>query len=218
MVVLGAFGQGVLFGLLLALLIGPVFFALIQTSIEKGFASGAGMALGIALSDSMYVLIASFGVAMMANSLDFQIGLGLIGGIIMLLFGFVNLFKKVKGQNAGAESGEPTNLMKQMVKGFLLNGVNPFVLLFWIGIATMVNLTYQYPVDLQIVFFCAIILTVLLLDLVKAYAANKLRNLLTPRFLTWMNRIVGIVLIMSSFRLFYFSIEAMGLCCEFAIW
>lgn len=218
MAVLEAFGQGVLFGLLLALLIGPVFFALIQTSIEKGFPSGAGMAVGIAASDSMYVLIASFGVAIISESQNFQVVLGLFGGIIMLLFGFTSMFKKVKEQSPGTRSGESNDLMKQIVKGFLLNGINPFVLLFWIGVATMVNLTYQYTFNLQVGFFSGIILTVLLLDLIKAYAANKLRRLLTPQFLSWMNRIVGIVLILSSLRLFYFSLDALGLLSNLAIW
>lgn len=210
MAVLEALGKGVFFGLMLALLIGPVFFALIQTSIEKGFASGAGMAVGIAISDSMYVLIASFGVALMSNSQYFQMWLGWIGGIIMVLFGIINFFKKVKGKGEGITVTGKGNLSKQIIKGFLLNGVNPFVLLFWIGIASMVSLTFQYPLNLQIVFFSAIIVTVLLLDLVKAFAANKLSRLLTPKFFTWMNRIVGIVLVFSGFRLFYFAMEAMG--------
>lgn len=211
MAVLDALGKGVFFGLMLALLIGPVFFALIQTSIEKGFASGAGMAVGIAISDSMYVLIASFGVALMSNSQYFQMWLGWVGGIIMVLFGIVNFFKKVKEKGEGITVTGKGNLSKQIIKGFLLNGVNPFVLLFWIGIASMVSLTFRYPLNLQVVFFCAIIVTVLLLDLVKAFAANKLRRLLTPKFFTWMNRIVGIVLVFSGFRLFYFAMEAMGL-------
>ena len=210
MAVLEALGKGVFFGLMLALLIGPVFFALIQTSIEKGFASGAGMAVGIAISDSMYVLIASFGVALMSNSQYFQMWLGWIGGIIMVLFGIINFFKKVKGKGEGITVTGKGNLSKQIIKGFLLNGVNPFVLLFWIGIASMVSLTFQYPLNLQIVFFSAIIVTVLLLDLVKAFAANKLSRLLTPKFFTWMNRIVGIILVFSGFRLFYFAMEAMG--------
>lgn len=210
MAVLEALGNGVLHGLLLALLIGPVFFALIQTSIEKGFPSGAGMALGIALSDALYVIIASLGVAVLADNQDFQMWLGWIGGLIMLIFGFVNLLKKVQGNREEQGAGEPSNnLFRQFIKGFLLNGVNPFVLLFWIGVASMVTLQYQYPVKLEVLFFVAILLTVLLLDFAKVYAANKLKRILSPRFMTWVNRVVGIVLILFSFQLFYFAYEAM---------
>ena len=211
MEVLGALGNGVLFGLALTILIGPVFFALIQTSIDKGFHSGAGMAVGIAISDTLYIIIASVSVAAIASSKSFQMWLGLIGGLIMLVFGFSSLFKKVQEPGVGVQKGNGNGVGKQVLKGFLLNGINPFVLLFWIGVATMATLEYKYPTDLQLVFFTAIVVTVLSLDIIKAFTATKLRKLLSVRFLSWMNRIVGIVLILSSFRLFYFSIEAMGL-------
>lgn len=211
MAVLEALGNGVLHGLLLALLIGPVFFALIQTSIEKGFPSGAGMALGIALSDALYIVIASMGVAVLADNQDFQMWLGWIGGLIMLIFGFVNLLKKVQGNREQQQREEPSaNLFRQFIKGFVLNGINPFVLLFWIGIASMVALQYQYPRQEKLLFFAAIVLTVLLLDFTKAYAANRLRKILSSRFMSWMNRIVGIVLILFSFQLFYFAFEALS--------
>ncbi|WP_017731811.1 LysE family translocator [Nafulsella turpanensis] len=200
--------NGILHGLLLALLIGPVFFALIQTSIEKGFASGAGMAVGIALSDALFVVIASIGVATLTKNTDFQLWLGLAGGIIMLIFGGSSLVRKVQEQQRQVVAVNGKSIGRQLIKGFLLNGINPFVLLFWIGVASMVALNYRYPFELEVVFFAATILTVLLLDFVKAYAANKLRRVLTPLFMNWMNRIVGVVLILFSFRLFFFAFEA----------
>lgn len=210
MAVLEALGNGVLFGLLLAILIGPVFFALIQTSIEKGFSSGVGMAVGIAISDSMYVLIASLSVAALSNSQNFQIWLGLLGGFILVGFGLVNFFKKVKEDpSLKTVRGGAGNWIRQVGKGFLLNGINPFVFLFWVGIASMVTLNFQYSMEMKVLFYCAIILTVLLLDFVKAFAANKLRALLSPRFLNWMNRIVGLALVLFSLRLFYFALQAM---------
>lgn len=211
-----AFGNGFLFGLLLALLIGPVFFALIQTSIEKGFAAGTSMAVGIALSDSLYVFIASLGVSALTASKDFQVWLGFAGGTIMLLFGLVNCFKKAVAPKDRKEVEEKGGLHKQFVKGFMLNGVNPFVLLFWIGIASMLKLNYSYSLTQEVTFFSAIILTVFLLDLVKSFVAYKLRRLLSQRFMLWMNRIVGIALLLFSFRLFYFAFEALALLPEFA--
>jgi len=47
--------NGVKFGFSLAFLIGPVFFTIIQTSIERGFWNGAWVALGVSLSDAVYV-------------------------------------------------------------------------------------------------------------------------------------------------------------------
>jgi threonine/homoserine/homoserine lactone efflux protein len=39
--------KGIVSGIVLALLIGPVFFTILQTSIEKGFWSGVFVAIGV---------------------------------------------------------------------------------------------------------------------------------------------------------------------------
>ncbi len=46
---------------ILSLIIGPVFFALIQHSITYGFHQAVIMALGILISDALYVVISHFG-------------------------------------------------------------------------------------------------------------------------------------------------------------
>ena len=72
--------NGLLFGLLLCVLIGPVFFALIQNAIEKGFFSGFFMAVGIALSDTIYILITYLGISQLVDNPSFNMWLGGVGG------------------------------------------------------------------------------------------------------------------------------------------
>ncbi|WP_224996491.1 LysE family translocator [Cesiribacter sp. SM1] len=208
MTLLSALGYGVICGLGLAFMIGPVFFALIQTSIEKGFTSGASMAVGIALSDAIYVLIASLGVAVLANSPQFQAWLGLIGGIIMVSFGIGNIQRKIEANRAKAASGAASNSFVQIGKGFLLNGINPFVLIFWFGVGVAV---INYDLQQKVLFFGGSLLTVLLTDFLKAYLANKLSHWLTPTFMNRMNKLVGVALIIFSIKLFYFAYEVFTL-------
>ena len=54
--------KGLLFGLLLAVMLGPVFFALIQNSIVKGTKAGISMALGIAAADISYIALMYYSV------------------------------------------------------------------------------------------------------------------------------------------------------------
>ena len=54
--------NGIVSGVALALLIGPVFFTIIQTSIERGFWSGFFVATGVSLSDAFYIAICYLGV------------------------------------------------------------------------------------------------------------------------------------------------------------
>ena len=54
--------NGVIYGIVLAFLVGPVFFTILQTSIERGFRSGFFVAMGVSLSDAFYISISYLGV------------------------------------------------------------------------------------------------------------------------------------------------------------
>lgn len=203
--------NGLLFGLLLCVLIGPVFFALIQNSIEKGFWSGVFMAIGVALSDVFYILITYFGVSQLVESASFEMWLGGIGGLIMLGFGFVNIFKPVPKTGVKPLIEGNTNRFRQIVKGFFLNGINPFVLFFWISIVTKVSIDFKYSNNQALGFFVALVLTVFIVDVLKSHFATKLREMVTARFMKIMNRVVGIALILFALKLLNFVLEGFGI-------
>ncbi|TAE06791.1 MAG: LysE family translocator, partial [Bacteroidetes bacterium] len=72
--------KGILSGLVLAMTIGPVFFALLRTSISRGFKSGAFLAIGIATSDAFIALGFYFGISQFFDftSASFQFWAGLV--------------------------------------------------------------------------------------------------------------------------------------------
>ncbi len=202
--------NGLIFGLLLTILIGPVFFSLIQNSIEKGFWAGFFMAVGIASSDALYIVITYLGISQIINNETFNLWLGGIGGAIMLAFGLVSIFKPVPVKGAKQGHEESSGWFRQVCKGFFLNGINPFVLFFWISIASKVTLNYQYDNYEATTFFVTLIATVFGMDVLKTYFSTKLSEIVTPRFMKIMNRVVGIALILFSLRLFNFVLEGFG--------
>ncbi len=191
--------QGVLYGITLALLIGPVFFALLRVSIERGFTSGAWMALGIAVSESFIIALVAIGVAQLAETKEFQFYLGIVGGSMMLVFGLFPFFKKVK-QRAESKINKKAQGYKLAIEGFLLNVLNPSVYLFWIGAVTFNSHLKGNEV---ISFFGGAITTVFVTDLLKAYLANYIRGHLTENILDKVNKIAGAALICFAFWLFY---------------
>src|SRR5271154_2721702 len=96
MVDLIAYFKGLLVGTIFIASFGPIFFTLIETSINKGFLSAASIAVGTLISDSLYIAIAFFGVSFFLESKDFKIGLGFCGGILLMVFGILYFFKKPK--------------------------------------------------------------------------------------------------------------------------
>lgn len=199
--------NGVISGIVLAFLIGPVFFTLIQTSIEKGFASGVFVAVGISLSDSVYILVSYLGLVQFMQAGNFRHYMAYGGGLILLGFGLYYLLVK-RRKLARYEfridvEGGPW--LKLIGKGFLINALSPMVLFFWIATVSVATtrLGYASPGKASL-FFVSIVATVFMTDLVKAKLADKLRTLITPRVIRVMNIVLGIVMIVFAGRLILF--------------
>jgi threonine/homoserine/homoserine lactone efflux protein len=96
------------------------------------------------------------------------------------------------------------------LKGFFLNGINPFVLFFWISIVSKVSIDFQYSNNQALGFFVALVLTVFIADVLKSHFATKLREIVTARLMKIMNRVVGVALILFALKLLNFVIEGFG--------
>ncbi len=193
-------------GIVLAFLIGPVFFTLLQTSIERGFSSGFFVAIGISLSDVVYILVSYLGLIQFLQADRFRIYLAYGGAIILLAFGLYYLFiKSRKLTNFNPQQVETRNRFKLIAKGFIINGLSPMVLFFWIATVGVATTQLGYETNKEaFIFFASIVGTVFCTDLLKAKLADKLRLLMTPTVIKVMNIILGIVLIVFAGRLILF--------------
>ncbi len=195
--------NGIKFGLILALLIGPVFFTIIQTSVEKGFWNGTLVAFGVSLSDVFYVSVCYLGMAQVLENGQFRMYLAYAGGSILILFGLYHLIvKSRRGLNHHITVTEGKGFFRYILKGFVINGLSPMVPIFWIGVISIASLDLGYTGGfMPIVFLTSLLGTVLITDVAKAYLADKLRNLVTTRLLKIMNVTLGVLLIIFGGRL-----------------
>jgi threonine/homoserine/homoserine lactone efflux protein len=201
--------NGVISGIILAFLIGPVFFTILQTSIERGFGSGALVAVGVSLSDAFYITVAYLGVYQLFDSGSFREYLGYFGGIVLLMFGVYYLFIKSKRLARDNPNGiQLSNPWKLVAKGFIINGLSPMVLIFWLGTVGVATTRFGYSTTEKAVpYFAAIVSTVFLTDVLKAKLADNLRRMLTPRFIRRLNMVLGFVLLGFGLRLIFYAGE-----------
>lgn len=199
--------KGIASGLALALLIGPVFFIIIQTSIERGFWNGALVAAGVSISDAVYIGLAYLGLSQAIDSNGAQLYMAYTGGFILFGFGAYYLFIKSRRQlNYQTVSLKVKSPYRLMAKGFIINGLSPMVLIFWLGMVSVATGDFGYDsAPLALTFFGSIVATVFATDLLKAKLADRLRQLLTPRFIRIMNIILGLVMVIFGTRLILFA-------------
>jgi threonine/homoserine/homoserine lactone efflux protein len=201
--------NGIEFGLVLALLVGPVFFTLLQTSIERGFWSGVRVAIGVSMSDALYVLVCFFGLSTTVTRPGVAFYMGVIGGMILLVFGAYYLFVKSRGDSlTGSRLGTVRSPMMYVLKGFLINTMSPLVPIFWIGAASVATIDLAYTGTASFwLFFVGVLGTILVADITKAYLAGRLQAWITPRSLMIMNLAVGAAMVFYGIRLIYTSLQ-----------
>lgn len=198
--------QGILLGLTLAALIGPVFFSLLQTSLHRGFFAGFLMAIGISLSDTLYILLTNLFFSLFENTAQFTFLLGIFGGFVLIGIGIITFLKKPLPTTDAQDLKRPTSKLRSVtiiLRGFLLNFAHPGVLIFWISVIGLINTTWSYSASQRIALFSGTILTVFATDLLKAALAHSIKGFLTDTFLLWMNRIMGVVLMLFGLHLFF---------------
>lgn len=232
---LEAIYEGIILGLVLAFSFGPGFFALINTGIKHGFRSGASLAIGIFLSDLLLVaiifLLLSFGAQGLLSDQRNQSFIGVVGGIVLIVYGSFNLYSKPPKTEAQIEDktgishlnietevnrNKEENFINKIpskeklphpfllgLKGFFINLLNPFVWIFWLATATTVGSKFEFNYLKIIIFFSFTLGVVLSTDLLKTFISYKIKKYLTPKLMKTINIVSGIILIIFGFYLIY---------------
>lgn len=194
--------SGLTLGLALALSLGPSFFALIQTSTKRGFKPALALAFGIFLSDVLCVFLAYFGVAQFFDNPQNKLYIGLIGGTVLVMFGFFSVFQKRKVEEGNLEV-KAVSLPLYATKGFFLNLLNPVVIGLWMACVVTVSSNKEYEFIHILLFFIISLATVFFTDVLKAYSANKISNYLSEKVLRIVSIIAGVILMISGLIMIY---------------
>lgn len=185
--------SGITFGLLLAVMLGPVFFALLQTSLHEGFKAGIFLAVGVLASDAALVIICySFASLVQTIDVNHKV-MNWVGGLLFIGFGVYNFFHRIKTKEV--DDNKKTVHAHFVLKGFLLNIMNPAVLFFWLGVVGLVSVNDKYQTNHQIIFFISTLSTVFLTDILKSFISYRIKKILNAKVMLWLNRMIGLVLI-----------------------
>ncbi len=199
--------DGLLLGLMLSIMIGPVFFMLLQVSLEKGFFQGLIVALGINASDITYILLLHWGTSYFIPTSFLKSYIPFLGGSVLIVFGLLLLLRKENADNSKdlliKRNG---NGFRYFTKGYLINLTSPFVPIFWWATVSMVSGKYGLGSKGDVFFFVTALSTVLSVDMGKVYLAGRLKKLIIGKVLRGMNVTIGILLMAFGLRLFFYEL------------
>ncbi|HEU4716827.1 MAG TPA: LysE family transporter [Bacteroidia bacterium] len=206
MTTFSAIGQGMLFGLALCFTLSPSFFTLIQTTLKNGHAAGISVATGIFFADLCYLLLAYFGVSEWVMDERYAIAITVLGGGLLIGYGIVQILKKPVVSNENEESDSPAGkkagIGANILKGFLMSLLNPFVFFLWIGALSLATSRFDHDAGKMISFFIATLCTVFGTDVLKSMAAHRIKSFLNEKMIHKVNMFAGIIFVIAGIVMF----------------
>ena len=195
--------NGIWVGLILILLLGPVFFTLLRASLKYGFKGGLNVAIGIIVSDILCIILCYYGAARFIETDAYGPGISLLGAAILLGMGLRYLLMKGAVNKNGIDLAVKDKA-GLFAKGFLVNFVNPFVFVVWIGLLTYGKDAHGEGFEL-ILFLLGVLISIFGTDLLKAYYAAKLERFLNEKTQSRINMGIGIILLIFGVRLLWWA-------------
>ena len=205
------FLPAIFLGIILAFTIGPVFFTILEISVSKGFKAAVFFNIGVVFSEIVFFAIAYASTSSLLESIQENPSWKILGGVLLSFYAGITLLgiyqnKTEEGLYSFDTGSESPNLIKNMVRGFLLNIINSAVLVFWILIVANYGPGFQDTEYKMFLFFLTIVGTYFSIDLGKIYLAQQLKSSLTRAVITKIKivvnsviLIIGIVLIFKGF-------------------
>jgi threonine/homoserine/homoserine lactone efflux protein len=186
------FGRGLILGFTIAAAVGPISLLTIRRTLAHGRTYGLASGLGVALADATYGGIAAFGLTAVTSLLvGGRVVLGLVGGAFLLLLALRTLTSR---PGAVAEATDRPGLAGAFLSIFGLTMTNPMTILSFAAIFAGLGVVGTGGADAALltlgVFFGSATWWVILTAAVAA-----LRGRITTRWLTWVNRVSGVVLL-----------------------
>jgi threonine/homoserine/homoserine lactone efflux protein len=194
-----SFFEGLGFGLVLQISVGPVCVAVLHKGLDQGFRQAWAMVWGVALVDALYIVLSLAGVSALLRVDSVRTVVGLLGALVLVYFGL-----RYISSPAGLSRVENSDasLWRSFTFGAGLTLTNPLTILFWAGVLGAMLATRTLEPMGNVVYFAAgcVVATLLFLTGV-ALAGHFLERALTPRLAVWLNRAVGVLLIAFAIRL-----------------
>ncbi|MFN4080505.1 MAG: LysE family translocator [Saprospiraceae bacterium] len=186
------FFVGIATGAAMSLMLGTVFFALIQNSVKFGPVSGLFIASGVVASDVLLIALGYFNANLMPSGGAAERWVRISGGAFLLLYGINSLRKKRRIVSREFDRASPRFLA---ASGFLLNILNPANFILWLAVVANYRETLGYTDAQTLMALSGALSAIFGMEAAIALSASRLKSLFTDALLRKFDIAVGVLFV-----------------------
>ncbi|MDT2904257.1 LysE family transporter [Lactococcus lactis] len=194
--------EGLYFGMILQLAVGPVCLLVFNTSATNGFFNAMQVVLAVSIIDLLFIILSLLSSSFALNKKEVRYLLNLLNGLILIFFG-LNLFLSVFG--ISLINGLPyfKNLLghNYFLTGITLTLSNPLTIIFWSSVFSKKVSDNDYT-RTNLLFFAmgCVLATFLFLSMISILGIY-FNHFLPDNIVSILNIIVGLLIIFWGIKL-----------------
>ena len=174
---------------------GPGVFALLARAMTQGAMSCFTMSLGMAISDIIYLVLACFGLAVIAENWGGVFTVIRIVGAIYLVYLGWKMWKDRSHLTSKSQTTDKQSEFMSFVQGFLISASNPKVILFYIAfLPTFMDLSALSNNDIAVAALLCLVGLMIGLMAIAFSASWARRYFRSERAMTGLNRVAGSIM------------------------
>ena len=185
--------DGLKFGMLLQLAIGPVCLMVFNTAKNTGFLNAFSLVTAVALVDAFYIILACLGASKLLEKENVKKSAKAVGALILVIFG-VNIMFGAFDISFIPGLSIQTDAKSIFIQGLILTLSNPLTIAFWGSLLTakIIEDSMQ-KIDLT-VFSAGLVSATLFFLTGVAALGSVLNSFITEAVSKSLNVIVGVVI------------------------
>ncbi len=189
------FRNGLITGLFFQLAIGPVFFFIINLTLQRTIFDGLVAVMAVTIVDYFYITLAVLGIGKLLEKKKIKKAFGIISSIVLITFGIIIIKAITSSGIAITADINYTNLLSSFLSVFFLTISNPITIVFFTGMFAAKAVEYNYAKRELYMFGLAVGSATFIFMGASVFLFSLLKEAIPAIVIQILNLIVGFVLI-----------------------
>ena len=189
------FKNGLATGLFLQLAIGPVFFYIVDLTLQRSFYDGLVAVLAVTIVDYLYITLSIIGIGKLLEKKKTKNVFGIVSSIVLIIFGAIIIKGMIDNGLSATVDIKSVSLLSSFLSVFFLTISSPMTIVFFTSIFTAKAVEYNYTKrELYIFGFSVGSATFLFMGL-SVILFSLLKQSVPIALIQVLNLLVGVILI-----------------------